>query len=102
MWIAEIEPNDTSNANDADGISFLKRILHKSTTKNIGPLTLSWIIYGQMFETVIRQYEKLRQSKHVGYFQKHVIIPLLIKSAIRASVKNGYRTQCDWEICLII
>lgn len=51
-----------------------------------------------MFETVIRQYEKLRLSKYVGYFQKHVIIPLLVKRAIRTSIKNGYRTQRDWDM----
>lgn len=97
-WLAEIEVGDASSANDAGGSKSSKRTFHKSSAKNIGALAISWIIYGQMFETVIRQYEKLRQSKHIGYFQKHVIIPLLAKRAILASIKNGYRTQRDWDM----
>lgn len=82
-WIGDVEANDTNTTNGS---------------KNLGALTLCWIIYGQMFETVIRQYERFRLSKRVGYLQKHVIIPMLIKRAIRASVKNGYRTQHDWDM----
>jgi len=65
---------------------------------NIGPLTLCWIIYGQIFETVIRQCESLRHSSKVGFIQKHVVLPMVIKKAIRTSIKNGYRMRRDWDL----
>jgi len=79
-WISEVEGK---NASDID---------------NIGPLTLCWIIYGQMFETVIRQCESLQHSSKVGFIQKHVVLPMVIKKAIRTSIKNGYRTRRDWDL----
>jgi len=79
-WIGEVEG---SEASDID---------------NIDPLTLCWIIYGQMFETVIRQCESLRHSSKVGFIQKHVVLPMVIKKAIRTSIKNGYRTRHDWDL----
>jgi len=79
-WIGEVEGK---NASDID---------------NIDPLTLCWIIYGQMFETVIRQCEFILRSSKVGFIQKHVVLPMVIKKAIRTSIKNGYRTQRDWDL----
>jgi len=59
-WIGEVEGK---NASDID---------------NIGPLTLCWIIYGQMFETVIRQCEFILHSSKVGFIHKHVVLPMVI------------------------
>lgn len=79
-WIGEMESNDAASKS------------------HVGPLTLCWIIYGQMFESIVRYYENLKQSKDVNKIQKMTIIPLLMKSAISASINSGYRTKHDWDM----
>ncbi|MBS5528000.1 MAG: hypothetical protein KHX42_07605 [Prevotella sp.] len=64
---------------------------------NLGKMLLCWIVYGQMFECIVRYYERIKSSPEVGFVHRYLWIPFLIRQAINASIKSGYRTKQDWN-----
>lgn len=70
------------------------RDVETGNERSIGPLFLTWIVFGQAFEKVVTMMEdNIRTS---NFFLKQIMRSVQ-KRAINVSVKNGYRTIEQWE-----
>mgnify|MGYP004441935561 FL=1 len=59
-------------------------------------LILSWIYFGNSFETMFAQCERIAKMEKAGWMKRH-IAAMASRYIVSASIKSGYRTQADWD-----
>ena len=64
---------------------------HKQTM-----LILSWLYFGNSFETMFAQCERIAKMEKAGWMKRH-IAAMASRYIVSASIKSGYRTQADWD-----
>lgn len=60
------------------------------------PLLLSWLFYGESFESMVAMLDKQMSNPHMERIDR-MKCSLAFKSIIAVSIKGGYRTKEDWE-----
>lgn len=60
------------------------------------PLVLSWFYYGKSFEAMVDMLQELARHPKAGKLGKRKCT-LSTESIIKVSIKQGFRTQADWE-----
>ena len=59
-------------------------------------LILSWLYFGDSFETMFAQCERIAKMEKAGWMKRH-IAAMASRYIVSASIKSGYRTQADWD-----
>ena len=59
-------------------------------------LILSWLYFGNSFETMFAQCERIAKMEKAGWMKRH-IAAMASRYIVSASIKSGYRTQADWD-----
>ncbi len=60
------------------------------------PLVLSWLYYGRSFEAMVGMVSKQARNPKADKTDK-LSCSLVVRRIISVSVKNGFRTQADWD-----
>lgn len=60
------------------------------------PLVLSWLYYGKSFEAMVSMIEKQMKNPKADNADR-LGCSLVVKQIIEVSIKNGFRTQEDWD-----
>lgn len=60
------------------------------------PLVLSWLYYGKSFEAMVGMIDKQMKNPKADKADK-MSCSFVIRQIIDVSIKNGFRTQADWD-----
>ena len=60
------------------------------------PLVLSWLYYGKSFEAMVSMIEKQMKNPKADNADR-LGCSLVVRQIIEVSIKNGFRTQEDWD-----
>ena len=68
----------------------------KSCSHRQTMLILSWLYFGNSFETMFAQCERISKMEKAGWMKRH-IAALASRYIVSASIRSGFRTQADWD-----
>lgn len=74
----------------------LLRQFNGQDRKSIVPAMLAWMYFGDSFETMVAHGEDLLSQYRYNFLYRAGIVAL-IKHTIDISIKEGFRTQADWD-----
>lgn len=60
------------------------------------PLVLSWLYYGKSFEAMVDMVSRQAEHPKAGNAER-MGCSIVVKQIIEVSIKNGFRTQEDWD-----
>lgn len=80
--------------------SRMKYIFRQSVRKRCvtlsAPLVLSWLYYGKSFEAMVDMVSRQAGHPKAGNAER-MGCSIVVKQIIEVSIKNGFRTQEDWD-----
>lgn len=80
--------------------SRMKYIFRQSVRKHCvtlsAPLVLSWLYYGKSFEAMVDMVSRQAGHPKAGNAER-MGCSIVVKQIIEVSIKNGFRTQEDWD-----
>jgi len=78
----------------------MKYIFRQSVRKHrvtlSAPLVLSWLYYGKSFEAMVDMVSRQAEHPKAGNAEK-MGCSIVVRQIIEVSIKNGFRTQEDWD-----
>ena len=78
----------------------MKYIFRQSLRKRFvtlsAPLVLSWLYYGKSFEAMVDMVSRQAGHPKAGNAER-MGCSIVVRQIIEASIKNGFRTQEDWD-----
>ena len=74
----------------------LLRQFNGQDRKSIVPAMLAWMYFGDSFETMVAHGEDMLSQYRYNFLYRAGIVAL-IKHTIDISIKEGFRTQADWD-----
>ena len=80
--------------------SRMKYIFRQSLRKRCvtlsAPLVLSWLYYGKSFEAMVDMVSRQAEHPKAGNAER-MGCSIVVRQIIEVSIKNGFRTQEDWD-----
>ena len=73
-----------------------KQSLRKHCVTLSAPLVLSWLYYGKSFEAMVDMVSRQAGHPKAGNAER-MGCSIVVRQIIEASIKNGFRTQEDWD-----
>jgi hypothetical protein len=97
FYKAKDDPIQEEEISTWDGIRSLFGWKRKPKVKLSAPLVLSWFIYGKSFESMVDMINKYMVHSGIDMVDQSRC-SRIAKKVIQVSIKNGYRTQDDWDL----
>ena len=73
-----------------------RQSLRKRCVTLSAPLVLSWLYYGKSFEAMVDMVSRQAGHPKAGNAER-MGCSIVVKQIIEVSIKNGFRTQKDWD-----
>lgn len=73
-----------------------RQSLRKRCVTLSAPLVLSWLYYGKSFEAMVDMVSRQARHPKAGNAEK-MGCSIVVRQIIEVSIKNGFRTQEDWD-----
>ena len=73
-----------------------RQTLRKRCVTLSAPLVLSWLYYGKSFEAMVDMVSRQAGHPKAGNAER-MGCSIVVKQIIEVSIKNGFRTQEDWD-----
>lgn len=100
LWLSNTEAELEQLDSMVNGSSIAKILVDdfRMKTEDIcAGLILSWIFYGEFYECIVLLNEGFAShKKHLNWLERR-LCSFVAKTAIKSSIKAGYRTKEQWE-----
>lgn len=73
-----------------------RQSLRKRCVTLSAPLVLSWLYYGKSFEAMVDMVSRQAEHPKAGNAER-MGCSIVVRQIIEVSIKNGFRTQEDWD-----
>ncbi|WP_455784464.1 DUF6043 family protein [Barnesiella intestinihominis] len=73
-----------------------KQSVRKRCVTLSAPLVLSWLYYGKSFEAMVDMVSRQAEHPKAGNAER-MGCSIVVRQIIEVSIKNGFRTQEDWD-----
>ena len=73
-----------------------RQSLRKRRVTLSAPLVLSWLYYGKSFEAMVDMVSRQAGHPKAGNAER-MGCSIVVRQIIEVSIKNGFRTQEDWD-----